>query len=140
MGYATSSYDGGWDTDDEPESERLAREAREAVLREAAAAASQKFRDTNPFSDGVTTGTDGGSGPVNLDPFNVIGVRETPQEREWREWRERTIAEAGGQNPVTTLSPFDPTRESAAGHHGDSAPPVPECSESSVASASQPLG
>ena len=104
-------YDG---TDDEPEDERLAREAREKVLREEAAAASQAFRDSDPFSDGVTTGADGGSGPFKLDPFNVIGVRETPEEKEWREWRERTIAEAGGQNPVTTLNPFDPTRESAA--------------------------
>ena len=104
-------YDG---TDDEPEDERLAREAREKVLREEAAAESQKFRDSNPFSDGVTTGADGGSGPITLDPFNVVGVRETPEEKEWREWRERTIAEAGGQNPVTVLNPFDPTRESAA--------------------------
>ena len=74
-------YDG---TDDEPEDVRLAREAREAVekeLAEAAAAESQKFRDTNPFSDGVTTGADGGSGPFNLAPFNVIGVRETEPER-----------------------------------------------------------
>ena len=68
-------YDG---TDDEPEDVRLAREAREAVekeLAEAAAAASQKFRDTNPFSDNVTTGTDSGSGPFKLDPFNVVGTR-----------------------------------------------------------------
>ena len=66
-------YDG---TDDEPEDVRLARLAREAAekeLAEAAAAESQKFRDSNPFSDAVTTGADGGSGPITLDPFVVDG-------------------------------------------------------------------
>ena len=86
MGYATSFYDGGWDgTDDEPEAERLARLAREKVLREEAAAASLAFRGTNLFSDNVTTGADGGRGPTTLDPFNVIGVRETEAERIARE-------------------------------------------------------
>ena len=66
-------YDG---TDDEPEDERLAREAREAVekeLAEAAAAESLKFRGTNLFSDAVTTGADGGL--TTLDPVTVTGTR-----------------------------------------------------------------
>ena len=58
MGYETSFYDGGWDgTDDESEADRLARLARKTA----------------------------NDGPFKLDPFNVIGVRETETERIARE-------------------------------------------------------
>ena len=118
-------YDG---TDDEPEDVRHAREEAEAaaieeelrllrekakkeeddaLLAEAAAAESLKSRGTNPFSDGVTTGADGGSGPVNLDPFNVIGVRETETERIARESLEGDPffgGSSGGAGSLATTS------------------------------------